>query len=50
MGKDVVHMYIRLLLSHEKEQNNAFTATQMQLEITMTSVSERERPISYEIT
>ena len=51
MGKeDVVHIYIRLLLSHEKEQNNAFTATWMQLEIIMPSVSERERQISYDIT
>ena len=50
--EDVVHIYIEILLSHEKEQNNAIcsnldTTTDYQ---TKWSKSERERQIPYNIT
>ena len=49
--EDVVHIYIEILLSHEKEQNNAIcsnldTTTDYQ---TKWSKSERERQIPYNI-
>ena len=42
--EDVVHIYNGILLSHKKEQNNAFAATLMDLEIIILSeVSQTEK-------
>ena len=42
--EDVVHIYSGILLSHKKEQNNATTATWMQLETTILSqVSQKKK-------
>ena len=42
--EDVVHTYNGILLSHKKEQSNAFAATWMQLEIIILSeVSQKEK-------
>ena len=43
-SEDVVHVHNGILLSHKKEQNNAFAATWMQLEILIVSeVSMKEK-------
>ena len=46
---DVVHIYNGILLSHANNEMS-FSAIQMDLEIFILSMSERERQISYDIT
>ena len=47
---DVVHVYNGILLSHNKEQNNAMCSNMMQLEIIpLNEVSERERQVPYDV-
>ena len=50
--EDVVHMYNGVLLSHEKEQNNAICGNMDATRDyhTKWSKSERERQITYDIT
>ena len=49
--EDVVYLCNELLLSHKKEQNNAFAATWMDLEIIiLTELSQTtERKVAYDI-
>ena len=42
--EDVAHIYNGILVSHNKEQNNAISATWMQLEaLTLSEVSQKEK-------
>ena len=49
IDKDVVHIYDRILLNHQEEQNNINLVTSMDLESLILS-EVRERQISYDIT
>ena len=46
----MIHIYSGILLSHKKNKIIPLTATWMQLEIIMPSMSERERQIPWGVT
>ena len=47
--EDVVHTYNGILLSHKKEQSNAFAATWMQLEIIILSEVSQKKKDTYHV-
>ena len=48
--EDGVHIYSGILLSHKKNETLSFTATWMDLEITLSEVSQKEKDKYYMIS